>query len=79
MNETPESSAQNTLTIATPAGACESEFLTQAEMSALAQFVKRVGWFEFTSHAASDDEAHLIKQAVDKLQNVLARSGYDPR
>ncbi|WP_434562782.1 DUF7706 family protein [Pseudomonas sp. R1-6] len=46
---------------------------------ALAQFVKRVGWFEFNSHAANEDEAHLVKQAVDKLQNVLSRSGYDPQ
>lgn len=79
MNETPENSDPITLTIATPAGAYESEFLTDAETSALAQFVKCIGWFEFTSHAADDDEAHLVKQAVDKLQNVLSRSGYDPR
>lgn len=67
-----------TLTVATPVGASESESLTEAETSALAQFVKRVGWFEFNSHSVSEDEAHLVKQAVDKLQNVLSRSGFDP-
>ncbi|MGH8385470.1 MAG: DUF7706 family protein [Pseudomonas sp.] len=79
MSETQETNDPITLTIATPAGAYESEFLTQAETSALAQFVKRVGWFEFNSHAANEDEAHLVKQAVDKLQDVLSRSGYDPQ
>ncbi|QXZ17421.1 hypothetical protein KVQ82_28860 [Pseudomonas sp. AO-1] len=67
-----------TLTVATPTGAPESEFLTEAETSALAHFVKRVGWFEFNSHSVNEDEAHLVKQAVDKLQNVLSRSGFDP-
>lgn len=79
MNEKPENSEPITLSITTPAGARESECLTDAEASALAQFVKRVGWFEFTSNAVDEDEAHLVKQAVDKLQNVLSRSGYDPR
>lgn len=78
MNETQSNSDPITLTIATPAGAYESEFLTEAETSALAQFVKRVGWFEFNSHSVNEDEAHLVKQAVDKLQNVLSRSGFDP-
>ncbi|WP_434593378.1 hypothetical protein J3Q09_26015 [Pseudomonas sp. R4-83] len=67
-----------TFTVTTPAGASQSEFMTEAETSALAQFVKRVGWFEFNSHSVNEDEAHLVKQAVDKLQNVLSRSGFDP-
>lgn len=67
-----------TLTVATPAGVSESESLTEAETSALAHFVKRIGWFEFNSHSVNEDEAHLVKQAVDKLQNVLSRSGFDP-
>lgn len=66
------------LTVATTTGTSESEFLTEAETSALAHFVKRVGWFEFNSHAVNEDEAHLVKQAVDKLQNILSRSGFDP-
>ncbi|MBC3774705.1 hypothetical protein HU743_01050 [Pseudomonas sp. SWRI99] len=64
--------------MATPTGVSESESLTEAETSALAHFVKRVGWFEFNSHAINEDEAHLLKQAVDKLQSVLSRSGFDP-
>lgn len=78
MSETPDSRNGNTLAITTSAGATESEFLTDAETLALAQFAKRVGWFEFTSNALGDDEAHLMKQAFDKLQDVLARAGYAP-
>ncbi|MGF6518640.1 hypothetical protein ABH912_006106 [Pseudomonas sp. BT76 TE3572] len=50
--------------------------MTDAETLALAQFVKRVGWFEFTSNAGSEDEAYLIKEVFDKLQEILVRSGY---
>lgn len=78
MTETPDIREGNTLTITTSAGAIESENLTEAETLALARFAKRVGWFEFTSNALGDDEAHLMKQAFDKLQDVLARSGYTP-
>lgn len=76
MNETSASNGKNTLTLTTSEGAVESEFLTNAETVALAQFVKRVGWFEFTSNAGSEDEAYLVKEVFDKLQEILARSGY---
>lgn len=78
MNENPESRDQNTLTITTPVGTVEAEVLTKAETWALSQFVGRLGWSEFSTHAADDDEAFLIKQAFDKLHDVLARSGYAP-
>jgi len=70
---------QNSLPLTTAAGAVGSERLTEDETLALAQFVKRVGWFEFSSNTANDDEAHLVKQAIDKLQDVLTRSGYAAR
>jgi hypothetical protein len=79
MSETPDSHDGNTLTLTAPSGASQSECLTSAEALALAQFAKRVGWFEFTSHALDDDEAHLMKQAIDKMQDLLTRSGYAPR
>lgn len=78
MNDTLESSDPVTLTIATPAGVYKSELLTEAEVLALAQFAKQLSWSDFTSHASGDDEAHLMKQALDKLQDILARSGYTP-
>ncbi|MFJ7793293.1 hypothetical protein [Pseudomonas sp. NPDC096950] len=78
MTETPGSRDRNALSLTTAAGTTEREFLTEAETMALAQFANRVGWFEFTSNALGDDEAHLMKQAFDKLQDVLARSGFAP-
>jgi dissimilatory sulfite reductase (desulfoviridin) alpha/beta subunit len=53
--------------------------LSDAHAWALAQFVKRVGWQEFRSNAADDDEAHAIRDAVDLLQKALKESGYAPR
>lgn len=79
MTETPGSLDRNAISLTTSGGSTESEFLTGSETMALAQFVKRVGWFEFNSHAANEDEAHLVKQVLDKLQDVLSRAGYDPR
>ncbi|EOV9700883.1 hypothetical protein ACN5KB_003902 [Cronobacter sakazakii] len=35
---------------------------------ALAQFVKRVSWSDLRDCAANEDEAWLMKHAVDKLQ-----------
>jgi hypothetical protein len=78
MTETTDSRGGNTLTLTASSGASQSECLSSAEALALAQFAKRVGWFEFTSHALDDDEAHLMKQAMDKLQDVLTRSGNVP-
>lgn len=77
MNENPESSDQNTLTITTPKGV-GAESLSEAETWALAHFVGRVSWAEFSANDSDNDEAFLIKQAFDKLQDVLARSGYAP-
>lgn len=34
----------NILTITSPAGAVEAEFLTEDEIQALAEFTKRLGW-----------------------------------
>lgn len=49
------------------------------EALALAQFVKRLSWSDLRSCAVSDDEAWLIKHAIDKLQNALREEGYSPR
>ncbi|MFO3797451.1 MAG: hypothetical protein ACK8QZ_09250 [Anaerolineales bacterium] len=57
----------------------ESDLLTDAETLALAQFVKRVVWFEFSSNAGSADEAFLINAVFDKLLGVLTRSAYVER
>lgn len=53
--------------------------LTPQEALALAQFVKRVGWSEFRQNAVDDDEAYVIRDAVDRVAAGLAQVGYAPR
>lgn len=53
--------------------------LTPQEALALAQFVKRVGWSEFRQNAVDDDEAYVIRDAVDRVAAGLAEVGYSPR
>lgn len=76
MNQIYERSDQSTLTITTPAGIIEAETFNEAEVWALAHFIERVGWSDFSANIADNDEAFLIKQAIDKLQDVLMRSGF---
>lgn len=67
------------MTIATEAGVAEEIALTEAEALALAQFVSRQGWAEFSASAPDDAGAFLVKQSVDKLQDLMARAGFSPR
>lgn len=53
--------------------------VTDEELMALAQFVKRVGWQEMRGCAVDDDETYQIRSAVGKLQDALADKGYAPR
>jgi len=46
---------------------------------ALAQFVKRVTWSDFRACAVDDEEAYLIRAAVDRVAKALAEVGYAPR
>ena len=59
---------------------CQADaFMSHGEAMALAQFFKRSHWSEFRGCAVDDDEAYSIRAAVGKVQNSLARSGYNPR
>ena len=78
MNSKPMNRDHTILTITNPAGAVETEFLTEDEAQALAQFVKQLGWSEFSRNAKNDDETYLIKRVLDKLQDMLKLSGYEP-
>ncbi|EBB0023808.1 hypothetical protein CF699_21860 [Salmonella enterica] len=49
------------------------------EALALAQFVKRLTWSDLRGCAVDDDEAYVIKDAVDKLQRAMAEEGFSPR
>lgn len=53
--------------------------MIHGETMALAQFFKRAHWSEFRGCAIDDDEAYSIRAAVGKVQDALARSGYNPR
>jgi hypothetical protein len=53
--------------------------LTERQAMALAQFVKRVGWTQFRTNAIDDDEAYLIREAIDAVQRELRVQGYSPR
>ena len=53
--------------------------LSDDQALALAQFVKRVGWSEFRTNAVDDNEAAMIRSAVDALQKALVEAGYAPR
>jgi hypothetical protein len=53
--------------------------LTEDEAHALAQFVKRIGWSEFAQCSSNDNETHLIRAGVAKLQSALAQAGFGPR
>ncbi|MDD3936036.1 hypothetical protein [Rhodoferax sp.] len=47
--------------------------------NALAQFVKRVGFAEMRCNAVDDVEAHLIRDAIDRVRMRLANAGFSPR
>jgi hypothetical protein len=54
-------------------------YLTVREAEALAQFVKRVGWVEFSANAIDRSEAELMRDAIDRLRRGLQDSGFNPR
>jgi len=53
--------------------------LSEDEALALAQFVKRVGWKEMRECAVDDNEAYIIRNAVNSLREALAYCGFNPR
>lgn len=53
--------------------------LNAAQAAALAQFIKRVGWSEMRGCAVDDNEAYLIRAALDVVRKGLAEIGFNPR
>ena len=51
--------------------------VSEAEMYALAKFVKRIGYVEYKLNAESDREANEIAIAVSALASALDRAGYE--
>lgn len=66
-----------------PAGTRDTDHagrdLDEAEAWALAQLVKRLGYSDCRSKADGDTEAHLMLEALAKLQSALADAGVSPR
>jgi hypothetical protein len=53
--------------------------ITEALASALARFVKRVGFSDMRSHAVDDIEAYLMRDALVRVRTGLANAGCSPR
>jgi len=53
--------------------------LDENETMALAQLVKRLSWSDLRGCAVSDEEAWVMKGAIEKLQQALREEGYAPR
>ena len=53
--------------------------LTDAQAWELAQFLKRVCFSDYRSHATSDEEAYQMVNAGERIRAALAEQGYAPR
>lgn len=53
--------------------------LTDWQALALAQFVKRAGYYDFRRCAVNEEEAYEMMHACDQVRDGLARIGYRPR
>jgi hypothetical protein len=52
---------------------------TPAELWALAQLVKRLGWTDVRPLAVDKNETELMMAATERLAKGLANAGYAPR
>ena len=53
--------------------------LNDEEAQALAQFIKRAGFYDARNKALSDDEAYLMLKALSNIRRELNAGGFDPR
>ena len=53
--------------------------LTDEQAWEYAQFLKRVCFSDYRSHATSDDEAYQMVNAGERLRRALAEQGYASR
>jgi hypothetical protein len=53
--------------------------LTDAQAWEFAQFLKRVCFSDYRSHATSDEEAYQMVNAGERIRHSLAEQGYAPR
>ncbi len=55
------------------------EFESDTQAWLLAMWLKRVGWQEIRGNAQDDDEAYLMREAIERAQKELADAGFAPR
>lgn len=53
--------------------------LPEDEAFALAQFLKRAGFAEYRRLAQTDTEAYAMRDAAERIRDVLAEAGIAPR
>ena len=53
--------------------------LTDEQAWEFAQFLKRVCFSDYRSHAMSDEEAYQMVNAGERIRGALAEAGYAPR
>lgn len=53
--------------------------IPQAEAWELAQYIKRMMWEDYRSHAASEAEAYRMRDAFFTLEDKLKAAGIHPR
>ncbi len=53
--------------------------LSVSEAWAFAQFLKRVSHGDYLPNAENEDEAYQMRYAGGKIQDALARHGFNPR
>ena len=52
--------------------------LTEQEALAYAQFLKRVGFYDYKQNAVDDNETYQMVYAGEKIRAALAEEGYSP-
>ncbi len=51
--------------------------LTEMEAIKVTQFLKRLNFYNFRSHAINKDDAYSTKIAVKKLRDAFIQAGYE--
>lgn len=49
------------------------------QLTALSQFLKRIGWTDIRKLSTSDEETYDAQAALEAIREALAKQGYNPR
>lgn len=53
--------------------------LSEAEAVALSEFVKRINFEDIKNNAVDETQAYCMRDSLSRLQDALARCGFNPR